>query len=327
MAMTAAALAERVAAVRQFNRFYTQKIGVLNEELLRSRFSLTEARVLYELAHRRQPTAAALCKDLGLDPGYLSRILRAFVRCGLVDRTTSDADGRQQLLSLTAKGRAAFAPLDRRSRREIGALLSGLTSGEQGRLVGAMHTVEALLGPPSSHKPPYRLRPHRPGDMGWVVHRHGALYAEEYGWDERFEALVAEIVAEFVANFDPKMERCWIAERDGDIVGSVFLVKKSNTVAKLRLLLVEPTARGLGLGGRLVQECLEFARHAGYRRVTLWTNDILHAARHIYERAGFKRVHSEPHHSFGHDLVGETWELKLRPALARSTAKDYIGPQ
>lgn len=309
--MAAGGFEARVAAVRHFNRFYTQKIGVLNEGLLRSPFSLTEARVLYELAHRRQPTAAALCQDLGLDPGYLSRILRAFARRGLVDRTTSDTDGRRQLLSLTARGRAEFAPLDKRSRREIGGLLNELTAGEQSRLVGAMHTVEGLLGVRPNGTSPCRLRPHRPGDMGWVVHRHGALYAEEYGWDERFEALVADIVAKFIDNFDPEMEHCWIAERDGDIVGSVFLVKKSKTVARLRLLLVEPTARGLGIGARLVEECLRFARQAGYRKITLWTNDILHAARHIYERAGFQKVGSEPHHSFGHDLIGETWELRL----------------
>jgi DNA-binding MarR family transcriptional regulator/N-acetylglutamate synthase-like GNAT family acetyltransferase len=301
----------RVAAVRHFNRFYTQKIGVLNEGLLRSPFSLTEARVLYELARRRQPTATALCRDLGLDAGYLSRILRSFAKRELVERTPSETDARQQLLSLTAKGRSAFAPLDKRSRQEVGALLNELTAAEQGRLVGAMNTVEELLGARPNGKSPYQLRLHRPGDMGWVVHRHGALYAEEYGWDERFEALVADIVAKFIDNFDPKMERCWIAERDGDVIGSVFLVKKSKTVAKLRLLLVEPKARGLGIGARLVEECLGFARQAGYRKITLWTNDILHAARHLYERAGFRKTRSEPHHSFGHDLIGETWELQL----------------
>jgi DNA-binding MarR family transcriptional regulator/N-acetylglutamate synthase-like GNAT family acetyltransferase len=309
--MAAGGLEARVAAVRQFNRFYTQKIGVLNEGLLRSPFSLTEARVLYELAHRRQPTATALCRDLGLDPGYLSRILGSFAKGRLVERTASQADGRQQLLTLTATGRAAFAPLEKRSRREIGDLLKGLSADEQRRLVGAMHTLEGLLGARPNGKSAYRLRPHQPGDMGWVVHRHGALYAQEYAWDERFEALVADIVAKFIDNFDPKMERCWIAERDGDIVGSVFLVKRSKTVAKLRLLLVEPTARGLGIGARLVEECIGFARGAGYRKITLWTNDILHAARHLYERAGFQKIRSEPHHSFGHDLVGETWELRL----------------
>jgi DNA-binding MarR family transcriptional regulator/N-acetylglutamate synthase-like GNAT family acetyltransferase len=308
--MSEGGLEARVAAVRRFNRFYTQKIGVLNEGLLRSPFSLAEARMLYELAHRERPTAAELCRDLGLDPGYLSRILRGFARRGLIRRARAAADRRQRLLSLTAKGRAAFAPLDKRSRREIGALLDGLSGDGQARLVGAMRTVEDILGG-RADAAPCRLRPHRPGDMGWVVHRHGALYAQDYGWDERFEALVAEIVAKFIKTFDATRERCWIAERDGEIVGSVFLVRRLRTVAKLRLLLVEPSARGLGLGSRLVEECLRFARQAGYRKVTLWTNDILHAARHIYERAGFRKVASETHHSFGHDLVGETWELTL----------------
>jgi DNA-binding MarR family transcriptional regulator/GNAT superfamily N-acetyltransferase len=301
----------RVAAVRGFNRFYTQRIGVLSEGLLKSRFSLTEARVLYELAHRERPTATALRGDLGLDAGYLSRILRRFEQEGLLTRTPSKDDGRQSLLALTAKGRAAFAPLDARSRQEIGALINSLGQSEQARLVTAMTTIERLLGAPPPNGAPYVLRPHQPGDMGWVVYRHGLLYAQEYGWDERFEALVAEIVAKFIADFDPKKEHCWIAERDGEIVGSVFLVKKSKTVARLRLLLVEPSARGLGLGSRLVEECLRFARQAGYRKITLWTNDILHAARHIYVKAGFRKVGSERHHSFGHHLVGETWELEL----------------
>ena len=301
----------RVAAVRGFNRFYTQKIGVLSEGLLKSRFSLTEARVLYELAQRERPTATELCGDLGLDAGYLSRILRRFEQQGLIARTASRDDGRRSLLALTARGRAAFAPLDARSRQEIGAIMDGLGQPEQARLVAAMATIERLLGARPQNDAPYLLRPHQPGDMGWVVHRHGALYAQEYGWDERFEALVAEIVAKFIAHFDPKKEHCWIAERDGEIIGSVFLVKKSKTVAKLRMLFVEPTARGLGLGSRLVEECLRFARQAGYRKITLWTNDILHAARHIYVKTGFRKVGSERHHSFGHDLVGETWELEL----------------
>jgi DNA-binding MarR family transcriptional regulator/N-acetylglutamate synthase-like GNAT family acetyltransferase len=301
----------RVAAVRGFNRFYTQKIGVLNEGLLKSRFSLTEGRVLYELAHRERPTATELCGDLGLDAGYLSRILRRFEQDGLVTRTTSRDDGRQSLLALTAKGRAAFAPLDARSRQEIGAMMNGLGEPDQARVAAAMATIGRLLGARPQNDAPYLLRPHQPGDMGWVVHRHGALYAQEYGFDERFEALVAEVVAKFIARFDPRKERCWIAERDGAIIGSVFLVKKSKTVARLRLLLVEPSARGLGLGARLVEECLRFGRQAGYRKITLWTNDILHAARHIYVKAGFRKVASERHHSFGHDLVGETWELTL----------------
>jgi len=300
-----------VAAMRNFNRFYTRKIGVLNEGLLDSRFSLTEGRVLYELANRERPTATELCPDLGLDVGYLSRILRRFEQGGLIARTTSRTDGRQSLLALTAKGRAAFAPLDSRSRQEIGILMGGLGQPDQAHLVAAMATIERLLGARNGNGAPYLLRPHRPGDMGWVVHRHGALYAHEYGFDERFEALVAEIVAKFIAHFDSKKDRCWIAERDGDIIGSVFLVKKTKTIAKLRLLLVEPSARGLGLGARLVDECLRFARQAGYRKITLWTNDVLHAARHIYVKAGFRKIGSERHHSFGHDLVGETWERDL----------------
>lgn len=309
--MAEAGFEQRVEVVRRFNRFYTQKIGVLHEGLLSSPFSLTEARILYELAYRELPTASALGKDLGLDPGYLSRILRSFEKKGLLKRKTSDTDGRQQLLSLTRKGEEAFAPLDVRSRTEIGALLETLPVGAQNRLVDSMQTIEELLGARPEPKAPYLLRPQQPGDIGWVINRHGALYAREYGWDETFEALVAEVAAAFIKNYDPKYERCWIAEQDGVIVGSVFLVKKSRTVAKLRLLYVEPKARGLGIGARLTQECERFARQAGYKKITLWTNSILHAARHIYERAGYRLVASEPHHSFGHDLVGETWEKKL----------------
>jgi DNA-binding MarR family transcriptional regulator/N-acetylglutamate synthase-like GNAT family acetyltransferase len=304
---------QRVAAVRRFNRFYTARIGVLHEGLLHSPFSLTEARVLYELAHRDQPTATELGKDLGLDAGYLSRILRGFTQRGLVARTSSTADGRQTLLSLTRKGRGAFAPLDARSREEVGAMLSARGSPEQARLIQAMRTIEELLAPRPQRAASYILRPHQPGDMGWVVHRHGVLYALEYGWDERFEALVATVVAKFIAHFDPTRERCWMAEKDGEVVGSVFLVKQSRTVAKLRLLLVEPNARGCGIGARLVGECVRFARRVGYRKITLWTNSVLRAARHLYKEAGFRLIHREPHRSFGHDLVGETWELALSP--------------
>jgi DNA-binding MarR family transcriptional regulator len=304
----------RVAAVRKFNRFYTRQIGVLREGLLGSPFSLTEVRVLYELAHRRKPTATELAGVLGLDTGYLSRILRGFQRRGLIDKTPSQADGRETLLSLTGKGRRTFAPLDARSSAEIGGLLRRLAPAGQIRLVEAMRTIETLLGAEPERRVPFLLRPHQSGDMGWVVHRHGVLYAQEYGWDEQFEALVAEIVAAFIRNFDPKRERCWIGEREGEIVGSVLLVKQSKTVAKLRLLLVEPTARGLGLGSRLVGECERFARQTGYRKIVLWTNSVLRAARHIYEEAGYRLVHEERHHSFGHDLIGETWELDLRSA-------------
>jgi DNA-binding MarR family transcriptional regulator/GNAT superfamily N-acetyltransferase len=304
-------MGKRVDAVRRFNRFYTKQIGVLHEGLLGSPFSLTEVRVLYELAHRKKPTATELGRELGLDPGYLSRILRGFKKRGLVDRALSETDRRQTHLSLTARGRKTFAPLNARSGDEVAGILSKLSAVDQSRLIKAMHTIEGLLGERPEPKVPYLLRPHQPGDMGWVVHRHGALYAQEYGWDEQFEALVAEIVAKFIKEFDPKRERCWIGEREGEIVGSVFLVKKSAKVAKLRLMYVEPKARGLGIGSRLVEECVRFARQVGYRKITLWTNSVLVAARHIYQKAGFRLVREEPHHSFGHDLVGETWELEL----------------
>lgn len=302
---------ERVAAVRRFNRFYTRQIGLLQDGYLKSPFSLSEVRVLYELAHRERPTATELRRDLGLDAGYLSRILRGFQKRGLLKRTPSEDDGRQSYLSLTQRGHAAFAPLNTRSHEDIGAMLAALPAPEQARLVQAMHAIEGILGAQPEQKVPYLLRPHRPGDMGWVVHRHGALYAQEYGWDERFEALVARIAAKFIERYNPKRERCWIAEKDGEIVGSVFLVTHSKTVAQLRLMLVEPKARGLGIGVRLVDECVRFARERGYRKITLWTNSILVAARHIYKKAGFRLVHKERHHSFGHALVGETWDLTL----------------
>ncbi len=304
-------LDQRVAAVRRFNRFYTQKIGVLREGYLRSPFSLAEARVLYELGQRDRPTASELARDLGLDPGYLSRILGRFARSRLVSSERSASDRRISHLVLTEKGQRAFAQINARSRDEIGAWLGALPGGEQERLVAAMHSIEGLLEARPEAKTPYLIRPHQPGDIGWVVSRHGSLYAEEYGWDETFEALVAEIAARFVRRFDPKRERCWIAEKDGENVGSVFLVRKSAAVAQLRLLIVDPAARGLGIGRRLVEECIAFARRAGYRKIMLWTNDILHAARRIYESKGFRLIAEDRHHSFGHDLVGQTWELRL----------------
>jgi len=304
-------LLKRIDAVRQFNRFYTQKIGVLHEGLLNSPFSLTEVRVLYELAHRERPVASELGKDLGLDPGYLSRILSCFKSKGFIASRPSKKDGRTSVLRLTKKGQAAFAPLNERARDEIGVLMGALSESDQTRLVRAMETIKEILSPAKESKMPYLLRPHQPGDMGWVVHLHGMLYAQEYGWDDTFEAMVAGIVAKFIQNFDPKTERCWIAEIDGEIVGSVFLVKESDTVSKLRMLIVHPKARGLGMGKRMVKECLRFAKQAGYRKTMLWTNSNLHAARHIYETMGFKLVLEEPHHSFGHDLIGETWELEL----------------
>ena len=305
------ALPPRVEAVRRFNRFYTRQIGVLPEKLLRSPFSLAEARVIYELAHRERATATGVAGELGLDGGYLSRILRDFSKRGLIGKKPSPTDRRQTLLWLTKTGQEAFATINARSRNQIEALLNGLAPADQKRLLEAMETIETLLGARPERKVPYLLRPHQPGDMGWVVHRHGVLYTEEYGWDGQFEALVAGIVAKFIQHYDPKKERCWIAEKEGEVVGSVFLVQKSKNVAKLRLLLVEPKARGLGIGTRLVDECERFARQVGYRKIVLWTNSILHTARHIYEAAGYRLVRQDPHHSFGHDLIGETWELKL----------------
>ena len=304
-------LDQRVQAFRAFNRFYTQRIGVLRKGLLGSRFSLAEARVLWELAHRDRPTASELGRDLGLDAGYLSRILRGFDRQGFLKKEVSTDDGRQSHLTLTAAGREAFADLDRRSEKELSAVLGDLPAPQQERVVEAMRTIEEVLGAPASPSSEVVLRSPQPGDMGWVVHRHGALYAREHGYDGEFEALVAEIVARFVERFDPRQERCWIAEKDGEILGSVFLVRKSKTVAKLRLLLLEPQARGLGLGTRLVDECVRFAREAGYRKITLWTQSHLAAARRVYEKAGFKLVDEKPHRSFGLDLVAETWELEL----------------
>ena len=311
--MEARGLQQRVRAVRRFNRFYTRKIGVLREGAYRSPFSLTQVRVLYELAHRDRPTATELGRDLGLDAGYLSRILRGFEKRGLVAKTRSATDGRRTHLALTTQGRKVFAPLDARSDDEVAAMLSGLSGDEQGRMVAAMHTVQELLGERDASRPPaaFVIRTPQPGDLGWVVHRHGAVYAREYGYDAEFEALVAEIVARFVQRYDPKRERCWMAERDGDLAGCVFLVQKSPTVAQLRLLLVEPAARGAGLGTRLVDECARFARQAGYRKLVLWTQSELRAARRLYETAGFTLTSKERHHSFGKDLVAETWVLDL----------------
>jgi DNA-binding MarR family transcriptional regulator/GNAT superfamily N-acetyltransferase len=309
--MAASNLEARVEAVRRFNRFYTRKIGVLHEGLLESPFSLAETRVLYELAQRKQPTARELGNDLGLDAGYLSRILAGFAKHGLIEKASSEADGRQSLLRLTEAGCGAFAPLNARARDEIGAILREHSPDKQDRLVAAMEAIECILDAKPEAKAPYLLRPHQPGDIGWVVALHGAVYAREYGWDGRFEALVAEIAAKFLRKFDPNLERCWIAEKDGENVGSVFLVKRTRSIAKLRLLIVDPKARGLGVGARLVDECMRFARAVGYRKMTLWTNDVLHAARRIYVAAGFTLVREEPHRSFGQDLVGQYWELKL----------------
>jgi DNA-binding MarR family transcriptional regulator/ribosomal protein S18 acetylase RimI-like enzyme len=302
---------DRVEAVRAFNRFYTREVGALDEHLLRGPFSLAESRVLYELAHRDATTATALGRDLRLDAGYLSRILRRFAALGLLRRARSAEDRRESLLHLTPKGRAAFAPLQTRARRDVSARLDRLGDAGQRQVVAAMQAIERLLGPQRREAAPWRLRAHRPGDMGWVIQAHGALYAREWSYSPAFEALVARICADFLEGFDPSGERCWIAERDGATVGSAFVVRKSKQVAKLRMLIVAPGARGGGPGRRLVDECVRFARAAGYRTLTLWTHSQLAAARRIYEQAGFRCVGRQPVRSFGHNLVDETWELTL----------------
>ena len=304
---------QQVSTIRAFNRFYTRKIGVL-DGMASSPFSLAEARVLYELAHRQQPTATDIRKELGLDAGYMSRILRNFERRKLVKREPSRTDERQRFLSLTPQGRKAFLPLDERSNRDIGTMLHELSLSERRQLVGAVQTVRSLLGERVEPRTPYLLRQHEPGDMGWIVHRQAILYGEEYGWDGTYEALAAEIVAHFIKNYDPKRERAWVAEKDGQRVGAVFVAKESDDIAKLRLLHVEREARGLGIGKRLVEECIRFSRQAGYKKMTLWTQSVLHAARGIYKNAGFHVVHEQQHHSFGKDLTAETWELDLKPA-------------
>jgi DNA-binding MarR family transcriptional regulator/GNAT superfamily N-acetyltransferase len=302
-------LANHAGSVRHFNRFYTRRIGVLHEHLLDSAFSLTEVRIMYELAHRPGVTASELCRELGLNAGYLSRVITGFEKRGLIDKTRSAADARVMELRLTEQGRTTFEPLDLASQREIEAMLERLSKPEQHQLLEAMQQIEGVLEPTSASG--YLLRDPLPGDMGWIVHRHGVLYAQEYGLNEEFEALVAEIVAKYVRHFDKKRERCWIAERHGKVVGSIFVTKQDDNTAKLRLLYVEPSARGLGIGQRLVDECVRFARNAGYQRMMLWTNSVLTAARKIYEKAGFEMIESERHHSFGHDLVGEVWSLDL----------------
>jgi DNA-binding MarR family transcriptional regulator/N-acetylglutamate synthase-like GNAT family acetyltransferase len=302
---------QRVHAIRQFNRFFTRQIGVLREGLLHSPYSLTEARIIFELAQRNNLTASDLCRELGLDAGYLSRILVRLEQQSLIEKVRSENDGRQRLLHLTSEGQKAFALLNQRSNEEVSEMLNGLSEEDQQRLLKAMQTIESIFDEGFKYSEPFFLRQHEPGDLGWVTHRHGALYAQEYGWDEHFEALVAQIVADFINNYNLAKERCWIVEMDGEIVGSVFVVRSSETVAKLRLLLVEPRARGLGLGTRLVEECIRFARRSGYQKLMLWTNSVLIEARHIYQKVGFTLVDQEAHHSYGHDLVGETWELAL----------------
>ena len=301
----------QIAAVRAFNRFYTRKLGVLDQQLLKSPYSLSEARVLYELAHREDLSAKEIGSELGLDAGYLSRIVQNFDDNGLITRKPLPSDRRQYRLSLTAKGRQAFAKLERSSQEDVGAMLAALPAGGSEKLVGAMSEIERLLGSQTAPPPAAILRGPRPGEIGWVVQSHGALYASEYGFDTSFEALVAEITAKFVTSFDASRERCWIADIDGAPVGSVFLVRHTDDVAKIRLLIIDPAGRGQGLGKRLVAECISFARACGYRKITLWTQSILFAARKIYQDAGFVLVGSEANRSFGQDLVSETWELEL----------------
>ena len=302
---------DQISAVRAFNRFYTRKLGFLDQQLLKSPFSLSEARVLYELATRENLSAKQIGIELGLDPGYLSRIVQNFDDNGLITRKPVPTDRRQYQLSLTAKGRQAFTKLSRSSQDDVTNMLAALAPADSKRLIEAMRLIERLLGASPAARPPAVLREPRPGDIGWIVQSHGALYASEYGFDSSFEGLVAEIVAKFLSSFDASRERCWIADIDGTQVGSVFLVRHTDDVAKLRLLLVDPTGRGQRLGQRLVAECIQFAKACGYRKITLWTQSILVAARKIYQDAGFVLVASEPHRSFGQSLIGETWELEL----------------
>ena len=307
---------QRTGAVRRFNRFYTRQIGVLRKNYLDSPYSLGEMRVLYELAQADKLGGATTASDIGraldLDAGYLSRVLRSFEKRGLISRKTSRADARQSHIALTARGAKVFAPFEKRSQDFVGGMLGKLKPDEQQRLVAAMTTIETLLGEPAAAlKPSYILRAPRHGDFGWIVSRHAELYAQEYNWSEPFEGLCAQIVADFVNNYDPKLERCWIAEMNGENVGCVMLVKDAPGVARLRLLLVEPKARGLGLGQRLVDECVKFAREAGYAKITLWTHSILAAARHTYEKAGFTLTSSEKKHSWGQDVVAEYWDLEF----------------
>jgi DNA-binding MarR family transcriptional regulator/GNAT superfamily N-acetyltransferase len=311
--MTSIPFEERIHAVRHFNRFMTRQIGALREGLLHSPFSLTESRILFEIANNEDLTASDLTHQLGLDAGYLSRILARFEERNLVHKERSAKDARQRILKLTPEGTKAFSQLNERSYNEIAELLVDLSESEQQQLVNAMKTIEGLLSKKDSLKfsGPYFLRQHEPGDMGWVVHKHGLLYSQEYGWDESFEALVSQIVADFINSYNPKRECSWIAEMNGEIVGSIFVVEGNEDTAKLRLLIVDSKARGLGLGSQLVEECINFSRRVGYKKLVLWTNSVLEEARHIYQKKGFTLIKEEKHHSFGHDLVGETWELLL----------------
>ena len=304
---------DRIATVRRFDRFYTRQIGVLRKTFLGSPYSLGEARVLHEIA-RGAPTASAIGRALDLDAGYLSRVLRNFERRGLIERQASASDARQSRLKLSPRGKRAYAPLDRRSQRDTGAMLGKLGGAEQVRLIAAMNTIETLLGgglEPAASGAGYILRAPRPGDFGWIVKRNAEVYAAEYGWIAPFEGVCAQIVADFVNKHDGKRERCWIAEMDGENVGSIMLANDGKGVARIRLLLLDPKARGLGIGARLVDECIRFARRSGYKKITLWTHSVLTAARHIYQNAGFKLTRSERHESWGKPVVSEFWDLEL----------------
>lgn len=300
-----------IARIRAFNRFYTRQIGVLDEGWLKSEFSLTEVRVLYELAQCENRLPTDLCRDLSLDPGYLSRILKKFESRGYVTRTPSQEDARQIHIALTDTGRTAYAPLEAASCNAVDALLKPLNSNARRTLVTAMTTVRSILDETASNSGPFIIREPKSGDIGWIIHRHGVLYHDEFGYDQRFEALVAEIAGQFVKQCDPRMERCWIAERDGEVAGSVFVVNAGAGVAKLRLLYVEPSARGLGIGRRLVSEVIDFAREKKYDTLTLWTHDVQVSAGRIYKAAGFKLVSERPHTDFGPEIVGQNWTLDL----------------
>lgn len=302
---------ERVAAIRRFNRFYTRQVGALDEHHLHSDFSLSEARILYEIAQQAEPTGKDIAAALFLDKGYLSRVLTGFARKGFLKKVRSSNDARESILRLTAKGRSLFSRLNEKASNEVAAMLEAVPPAGQPQLVEAMTTIERLLGSPDGAAPPFTIREHRPGDMGWIIQRHAEIYTDEYAWNSNFETLVAEIGAKFLRDLQPGRERCWIAERNGVNVGCVLMVERSKSVAQLRLLLVEPSARGLGIGNSLVNECIAFARSAGYRRMRLWTNDVLHSARKIYQAAGFELIEEEVHDTFGPSLTSQTWEMKL----------------
>ena len=309
--MNAANIEQKVQRMRAFNRFYTEKMGLLTNHFLDTRFTLTQARILFELAYHQETTATRLIQELHIDPGHLSRILGTFEKDGLIRRSKSESDSRQRIVKLTSAGKKEFNILNERSSNEIKQLLEDLSIENRDRLIGATDTIEEILNPTTESSSAFFLRTENPGDIGWMIYRHGILYWDEYKWDESFEALVADILVEYTKNHNPEKERIWIAEQNGERVGCIMLVDAGDGIAKLRLLLVDPSARGQGLGNRLIQDCIDFARHKGYHKITLWTNSVLVEARHLYRKAGFKIVEETPHHSFGHNLVAEVWELKL----------------